>query len=250
MLRLGKKVLDYNKNIGCFEFGVVLITEIGKERGNNLELKEIKKNDTETNQKNDLFNSWMKMCRHSATVDKFPFIKVFTDEQRPESWGADARDLCDIVHIVSSNETRIALPFYTIQEMLSEWFFNKFVNIYRNLRYVRGDNTLFLYLLKKITGLIYNNFVRIKNKYGYTVVKLETEKGTMDGKKNKKKYYLMNKKIYSSRFSTDCFSDYFNDLSKKAKFGLDDLLEYQEEKASIEELLKQNSYFVSSLYKK
>lgn len=86
VLRLGKKVLEHNPNAGSFEFGVVAITEIGKERGNNLELKEVKKACDETNQKNDLFNSWLKMCRHSATVDNYPFIKVFTDEQRPESW--------------------------------------------------------------------------------------------------------------------------------------------------------------------
>lgn len=88
VLRLGKKVLENNPKSGSFEFGVVAITEIGKERGNNLELKEVKKAVNETNQKNDLFNSWLKMCRHSATVDNFPFIKVFTDEQRPESWGS------------------------------------------------------------------------------------------------------------------------------------------------------------------
>lgn len=97
VLRLGKKVLENNPKAGSFEFGVVAITEIGKERGNNLELKEVKKGADDTNQKNDLFNSWLKMCRHSATVDNFPFIKVFTDEQRPESWGADARDLCDVI---------------------------------------------------------------------------------------------------------------------------------------------------------
>ena len=97
VLRLGKKVLKNNPKAGSFEFGVVAITEIGKERGNNLELKEVKKGADDTNQKNDLFNSWLKMCRHSATVDNFPFIKVFTDEQRPESWGADARDLCDVI---------------------------------------------------------------------------------------------------------------------------------------------------------
>ena len=59
---------------------------------------------SETNQKNDLFNSWLKMCRHSATVDNFPFIKVFTDEQRPESWGADSRDLCEIITILSASK--------------------------------------------------------------------------------------------------------------------------------------------------
>lgn len=116
VLRLGKKVIENNPKAGSFEFGVVAISEIGKERGNNLELKEVKKGTEETNQKNDLFNAWLKMCRHSATVDNFPFIKVFTDEQRPESWGADARDLCDIIHIVQSGEQRFALPFYTIEE--------------------------------------------------------------------------------------------------------------------------------------
>ncbi|MEG2540369.1 MAG: hypothetical protein RSB59_01150 [Clostridia bacterium] len=43
ILRLGKKVIEDNKKNGSFEFGVVVITEIGKERGNNLELKEVKK---------------------------------------------------------------------------------------------------------------------------------------------------------------------------------------------------------------
>ena len=102
VLRLGKKVLKNNPKRGSFEFGVVVISEVGKERGNNLELTEVKKTVQTANQKNDLFNSWLKLCRHSATVDNFPFIKVFTDEQRPESWGADARDLCDIVTIVKS----------------------------------------------------------------------------------------------------------------------------------------------------
>lgn len=117
VLRLGKKVLENNPNAGSFEFGVVAITEIGKERGNNLELKEVKKGGDETNQKNDLFNSWLKMCRHSATVDNYPFIKVFTDEQRPESWGADARDLCEIIQIASSGDMKLALPFYTVEDM-------------------------------------------------------------------------------------------------------------------------------------
>lgn len=43
VLRLGKKILENNPKAGSFEFGVVAITEIGKERGNNLELKEVKK---------------------------------------------------------------------------------------------------------------------------------------------------------------------------------------------------------------
>lgn len=248
VLRLGKKVLENNPLAGSFEFGVVAITEIGKERGNNLELKEVKKGTDEANQKNDLFNSWLKMCRHSATVDNFPFIKVFTDEQRPESWGADARDLCDVIHIVSSGEQRLALPFYTIEEMVSEWAFNRFMRLYEDFRYRRGDNTLLVHILKSVTAWLWRRNLRVCNRYGYSVLKIEKERGTMDGKAEKKKYYLMNAKIYAKRFSTDCFSDYFNDLARKSHCGLADYLEYATEKASVAELKAQNSYFINMLY--
>ena len=154
VLRLGKKVLDNNPKAGSFEFGVVAITEIGKERGNNLELKEVKKGAEDTNQKNDLFNSWLKMCRHSATVDNFPFIKVFTDEQRPESWGADARDLADIINIASCGDMRLALPLYTIEEMISELAFNRFMRLYEDFRFRRGDNTLLVHILKSVVAAI------------------------------------------------------------------------------------------------
>lgn len=249
VLRLGKKILENNPKAGSFEFGVVAITEIGKERGNNLELKEVKKKNDETNQKNDLFNSWLKMCRHSATVDNFPFIKVFTDEQRPESWGADARDLCDIVNIVSAGDIRLALPFYTIEDMLSEMAFNRFIALYYDFRYRRGDNTLLVYLLKSVTAWIWKRNARIYNRYGYSIVKVEKERGTMDGKAENKRYFLMNYKIYRNRFTTDCFSDYFNDLASKTNVGLSDYLEYATEKASVAELKAQNSYFINGLYR-
>lgn len=247
-LRLGKKLIEENPNIGSFEFGVVVISEVGKERGNNLELKEVKKGTETTNQKNDLFNSWLKMCRHSATVDNFPFIKVFADEQRPESWGADARDLCDIIHIVQSSELKLALPFYTIEDMVSEWVFNRFINLYYDFRYRRGDNTLLVHILKSVTAWLWRRNIRVYNNYGYCTLKIEKERGTMDGKAEKKKYYVMSKKIYSRRFSTDCFSDYFNDLARKAKIGLNDYREYVTERASVDELKAQNSYFINSLY--
>ena len=249
VLRLGKKVLENNPKAGSFEFGVVAITEIGKERGNNLELREVKKKNDETNQKNDLFNSWLKMCRHSATVDNFPFIKVFTDEQRPESWGADARDLCDIVNIVSAGDTKLALPFYTIEDMVSEMAFNRFIALYYDFRYRRGDNTLLVHILKSVTTWLWKRNARIYNKYGYSIVKIEKERGTMDGKPENKKYFLMNYKIYSNRFTTDCFSDYFNDLASRTNVGLMDYIEYATEKASVEELKSQNSYFINGLYR-
>jgi hypothetical protein len=249
VLRLGKKVIENNPNAGSFEFGVVVISEVGKERGNNLENREMKRNTEETNQKNDLFNSWLKMCRHSATVDNFPFIKVFTDEQRPESWGADARDLCDILYIESNGKQKLAMPFYTIEEMLTEWAFKSFISLYYMMRYIRGDTTLLIYILKIFTAWLYQRNAKIYNRFGYCLTHVAKEQGTMDGDVEKKKYYVINKKIYSRRFTTDCFSDYFNEMAKKSNMGLNDYMEYATEKASVEELKMQNSYFINALYK-
>ena len=248
VLRLGKKVIENNPKAGSFEFGVVVITEVGKERANNLELKELKKGAEETNQKNDMFNAWLKMCRHSATVDNFPFIKVFTDEQRPESWGADARDLADIITIVKSGQQKLALPFFTIEEMLYEKTFNWFLSVYYKFRHIRGDNTLLVHSLKAVISKIYAHYQRIYNRFGFSVLSVDKERGTQDEKPERKLYYLANYKIYRERFSTDCFSDYFNDLAEKAGVGLLDYVQYASVKASVDELKSQNSYFIRGLY--
>ena len=248
-LRLGKQVIENNINSGSFEFGVVNISEVGKERGNTLELKEVKKGEFVTNQKNDLFNSWLKMCRHSATVENYPFIKVFTDEQRPESWGADARDLCDVLNIIETSEQRLAGSWFWIEDMLFELISRSFYKFYDEMRFLRGDNTLLVHIFKGIAAFAFKLQLRIYNKYGYSVAFIEKERGTMNGDREEKQYYVLNKKIYSDRFSTDCFSDFFNDRARQTTIGLDDYEEYMTTKASVEELKKQNSYFINSLYK-
>ena len=247
MLRLGKKLLENNPNADGFEFGVILITEVGKERGNTLELQEKKKNDDSANQKNDLFNSWLKMVRHSATVDNYPFVKVITDEQRPESWGADARDLSEITQIVDSGEKKLVKPLFFFFEFIHNRLYDRFVGAYTDYRFYRGDNTLLMYLFKGLVSRLHNYYVRTYNLFGYCVLKGALESGRQDGPVSVIKYYLMNKKIYSRRFSTDCFSDFFKEKALSSNVGIADLDEYETEKATFDELGKQNSYFMKDL---
>lgn len=247
MLRLGRKIIENNKNANAFEFGVVVITEIGKERGNNLENQDKKKKDEGTNQKNDLFNSWLKMVRHSATVDNYPFVRVITDDQRPTSWGADARDLCDIIYIKESGESKLAMPFFALEELLYNWVFSKFTDLYYRYRYIRSDNTLPMYLLKKITAKLNHYYTGIYNRFGYSRLLVQVESGTMDGEVSEYKYFLMNKKIYSRRFSTDCYSDFFMEKTLRSEVGLNDLIEFKTEKATLEELIQENAYFMNDI---
>ena len=250
-LRLGKNLgetLDFKKD--SFEFGVVNITEVGKERKNNLQLQETKKKDDTANQKNDGFNDWLKMIRHSATVDNFPFVKVITDEQRPESWGADARDLCEIVHIKETSEMKLAMPFFALTELFYDFVYSKFLNLYTQYRYMRSDNTLPIYLFKKLTAKLNDYYNGIYNTFGYCRLTVQVESGTQDGQLAEKHYYLMSKKIYSKRFSTDCFSDFFSVKSLRSPIGIDDLQEYETEKATFTELKEQKSYFIEDLMRK
>lgn len=248
-LRLGKKVLQDNKQADAFEFGVVLITEIGKERGNSKENKELKKTVAETNQLNDMFTDWLKLIRHSATVDNYPFVKVFVDEQRPSSWGADARDLCEIVHIQEKHDTSLAMPFFDLEDLIISWLVDKFKGLYYRYRFVRSDETLPMFILKTIVAKLNNYRMRIYNTFGYNKLTIELESGTMDGNLTEKSYYLAHKKIYSKRFSTDCFSDFFYEKAMRSPVGVADLPEYLHHKATLAELCQQNSFFITNVCK-
>lgn len=248
-LRLGKKVLDDNPMTDAYEFGVVLISEIGKERGNKNELEGVKKKEECANQKNDLFNTWLKMIRHSATIDNYPFCKVLTDDQRPSSWGADARDLADIVNIVDRSAAQLAIGYHNFIDWIGEKISNKLKNIYYRYRHVRSDDTLFIYFIKAIAEKIYKYRQRLYNQFGFSVLSLEVERGTLDEKSNreKKAYYLSHKKIFSERYATDCFADYFTQKSLRSKIGLENWKTYAGVRASMSELDFQNSYFIDDL---
>lgn len=246
-LRLGKKVIENNPYQDSFEFGIVLITEVGKERGNTLELSEKKKTSVETNQKNDLFDSELKMVRHSATVDNTPFVRIFTDEQRPESWGANARDLCNILNMEQSSDLACAMPFFDFADILYMLTHRWFERIYSTYRYSRGDNLLSMYLIKGLFSKFHKYYKSIYNTFGYMDMSITLERGTQDGEIKSVNYKLMVKKIYSKRFSTDCHSGFFNKKALRSDYGINDLPEYKTVKASFDELNKQNSYFIKDL---
>lgn len=250
MLRLGKKMIDNNKNANIFEFGVIVMTEGGKERGNQLDTNGMKADALEANQKNDRFDDCLKLIRHSATIDYYPFARVFMDEQRPESMGANVRELCSIIHIEDKGKKKLALPFFFVEELLHDLIYPRFKKFYSKFCFNRGDTTLFLYLFKKLTEKIHNYYKRTYNLYSYSPMTIATESGTLDGKKDEHTYYLMDKKAHSKRYDTACFSDIFEEKVLNAERGLNDLEEYQTVTASSAELDSQHSYFYNKVFRK
>jgi hypothetical protein len=107
-----------------------------------------------------------------------------------------------------------------------------------------------MYAFKKVIARFNHYYNGIYNTFGYSIQSVQVESGTQDGEITEKQYYLMSKKIYSKRFSTDCFSDFFSVKSLRSPIGLNDLQEYETEKATFEELQEQKSYFIEDLMRK
>ena len=243
-LRMGKLMNPDNPHKGSKEFGIDLLSEMGKERGNAVENKGMKKDAEECNPLNDGFNTRLKMHRHPAVIENFSFAKIIGDEQREESLGADARDLADVVKIKERSDLKIAMPFYALGNLIYSLTYDRFRNFYYELRFERGDSSLFLYAIKNLFCLFYHHHMRIVNRFGYRILVLERQSGTGEGEVELCDYYLANKKIYSKRFKTDCYADLFAKQSAAADCGLEDYPQYRGIQAQTDELHQQNSYFM------
>lgn len=248
ILRKGKKVISANEFADTFEFGVVVITELDKERGNTMDTSELKKFVDVANQKNDLFNYSFKMGRHPSTIDFKPYVKFFFDLQREMKVDADLREVCgDILTIEDVDDKRLALPLFFLEEIFYGIAFPRFSSMYEEYRFWHGNNTLLMYLFKSLLIPFFNFYDRTYNRFGYDVMKLGITTGKMDELPRLKDYYVMYKKDYAKRYSTDSHSAFYRKAALRKKKGLVDYPCYSSERATLDELEKQNSYFIRDL---
>ena len=246
-MRLGKLMNPEDEFRGSKDIGIVMITEMGKERGNMLEHKGMKKEADTANPLNDRFNDRVKMDRHAALIENFSFTKILGDEQREESLGADARELADIVKIREKSDPKLAMPCYALGQLIYTLFGSKFENLYYEYRYERGDQTLFGYAMKNLFCLFYHHHMRIMNTFGYHVLTLEVASGKGDEQGELFKYYIAYKKDYSGRFKSDGFADAFDEQSKLTETGLVDYPQFKGIKSTVNEMGQMNSYFANML---
>lgn len=251
MLRLGKRMLDSVKDRSALGFGVYVISEIDKERKNTPNMQELKATAEECNQKNDLFDSCVKMIRHAVVIAHREFVRIFADLQRPEDWSASGREVGGVVYIREETDITPTLPFYSwfwIIEGIFLWTKRKFVGFYTEFIYGRGDNTLFLWLLKGIVARLDNYIERTNNLFGSATLRLEIESGRMEGEVKRAKYSRMPKKIFSRRYRTDCLSAIFQN-EEVTHTPIWEFIEYAGDVARADELALQNSHFQAELKK-
>lgn len=250
IIRLGKKMGTNTQKSGAYEYGILVLDEYGKEKGNQITNRELKINDDECNAKNELSELFFKTYRHLITIDKETFGWTLMLEQRPESVGADSREIAEkIVHIRNVGENKNTLLFFSYDEMIYEYVKSTYDNIDLKYKTARTDNTLFIYLFRKICSSIISNHERKVNKYGYVIYKLQLENSTMDNSFKDVKYYRMNAKIFDNRYKTNCFEDPYHQRSLNTPLNIDDLDTYKSINQTTEEIKKQNSRWSNKLLK-
>ena len=246
-LRIGKTMVKDTPLRGTFEFGIILVSEIGKERGNKVTNDDKKKSDETANQKNDLYSYTLKMIRHKSTVCNFCFARLLSDEQRLLSLEADLRELLDIVYIKKSGDFELVMPCFFVTELLHDVLYPRFEKLYIDYRYNRGDMSLLMYLLHNAFSAFHNYYTNIYNLFGVCELDVELEHGTQDGEKIESRYWISSKKAYSKRFTTDCYALFFERILLSCTVGIDDLPEYAGVTPTYDEYLEQKSYFISDM---
>lgn len=251
MIRLQRKMIENNDYGRVLHPGVYVGSEIDKERKNMLELKEIKINVDETNQKNDGFNPSLMMSRHANVVDYIPIIYALFDLQRAEGWGAGGRELGEVINIAEKGDLSPVLPFfspYWFTQGVFEWIKDYWDGFMRELKEYRCDKTLFVYIVDNVITAINDHYDRINNLFGMQTLTLEIQSGKLDGKTKLDYWRLMPKKDRSERYRTDCLKSIFISDPPNEKH-IDDFVMYEGILATPEELAKQNSYFQNDIRK-
>ena len=247
MLRLGKRMQKEFK----LSFGVYVITEIDKERKNSLELNETKKNTEECNQKNDLFNACLMMCRHAAVVRNRVFIRIIADLQRPEAWGAGGRELGEVIYIAEKGEEYPTLPFfspYWLLQGLYSFLQSKWGVFRSEYDHQRRDGTLFSYLVDNTVSGINHHYDKVHGQFNTFALKLEIQSGRMDGQVTKDRWHIIYKKDRSDRYKTDCLSSVFSTYEPNT-MHIDDFICYSGKFGTLRENGLQNSYFQNDIQK-
>lgn len=232
---------------GCVE----AYTEIDKERGNKDDYVGMRKKD-DPNPTNDGFNWSIKLTRHDFTIDGAPFTKILFDTQRPDSVNADLRESSeDSIYIWDRGPTESALPFWGIDQAITSWVVGHWMAYYYAFRNARpGVETLYNRVLAAIARPFFQHLERMTNSYGFERVVYRHQvggTGNISGKAVTEEYYFIRRKTESRIYASDCYRAIGDRRRLGSKEGYLDAPRYGDVEMTVEEMERQNSYFIKKL---
>lgn len=252
-LRLGLKFVENGRFKDSIDFGVIVVTEIGKERANQKTIKgeyfSYERTDKDGNKvtvtpDSDLMNLDIKECRHRATVDNFPFVVWLLDDNRAASLNADNKELCDLLYIVKASDYKFITPYFALDELIYNAASKLMQKFHDKDRFYKGNNTLFRHTLRNFfSRFVFKPYEKNFNMYSVSTLEFNVQDGKESDDGHKLKYRMSKKKIHSARFATDCYGDYYYEKTKRSHAGIVDISEYKGKQATREEMNSTHGYF-------
>lgn len=246
-LRVGKMLSGNEKIRNSFEFGVLVCTEFGKERGSHLDNLVVKKSADECNVKNDLLNYKFKFSRHGGVVDNYVFVIWFLDEQKVTSLDPDIRDCCDIIRLQKTSRQKLAIPFFYIECLAYDLLRFIFKSLWLKYRHSHGNRTLQAYLVKHPVIKIILSIERQLNKYGYVTISYMRSNSGNEENKKEESMPLVALKVYKKRYATDTHKRFFRKRALDSELGFNDIPCYDSIVATEQELNMQNSFMITTM---
>lgn len=239
-----------DKNITLFDFGILTLSEFGKDRGNRYSNQSRK--DLKVKPSNDGTANCLGVLRHLTTVRYKQYGFIVWDEQKLSSFsGVEAAMAETNIFISKQNKTiKNALPLWFFEDIILEWFSSRYNKLYQKYIKMRNDQTLFSYIVSHVSAYFNNLGRKIINTFGYRKLALSLSGVNVNGAQEQRgddSFYLMNKIIFSDRYQTDCYKGFFDNLKRQAKQGINEFDSFSGKVATIQELVKTNGYFATEL---
>ena len=260
-LRLGVKKNPKGKYNDAYDIGVLTLSELGKELGNQNTNRGQDKKSGECNPNNDLWTTNAKMISHGTTIDFETYFRILGDEQRAMSILADFRELGSEMKIQRKNrKDKIKMPFFARGELtyiLAEGIMDKLFLFFKSRH---GLTTLLYYLILRVYSVIFNRYWRIFNTYASYDVELDMkdwangEEGKGTGRKGRKKnlietYHISRKKICSDVYNTIFWGTVYREKFKRSKVGgLHQTPQFTSLNVTTSQMLYQESHFNEKVF--
>ena len=245
--RPGKAFDEKTRYDEAVEFGIGVVQEVAKERKNRY-TQTGKKDDLVANQSNDLFELDTKMRGHVATIDNFDFWRWLFDDQRPDSLGADSKDLTTICQIKKTSDAKIVLPLFAIEELLYEIAQKIHDKIYDFIRNRKNSDTLLVYFMKMLFNPLFKLYDRVEARYSVYTSRIKTT-DAMDKEVigEAEKVYILSAMAYNDKFATDSCRTFYRRKHLHAKRSLNDRVQYKSLYPTRDEYRIQRSYFFEDM---
>lgn len=244
--RLGKKVSKESEELMKLDCGVITLTEIPSERGNQITNRGIDPNSEEANVLNDGFNKFLRIFGHLSTIDFKYYLRGFMDGQRMGDVGLSLNDIAESKgFILSVDKDKTTLRFYWYSKMIVTWINNITTKFHNAWELVRSDRTLFSNFVEFWRSWSTKYLEHRKNLFGYDIFNIEMQKGSSEISNldiSTVEIALPYKLSNSDRYQTDVFRYKFEDLFIKQKESLFKSVRYSGLKMNESEFKLQHSF--------